>query len=114
MAEKPMDPTERTQRLYNLLPVIYRLRDADQGYPLRDLLQIISSQVNLLEDDIAQLYDNWFIETAEDWVVPYIADLIGYRAVSEGALTAASDAATDTDPARADQRERILIPRREV
>jgi hypothetical protein len=27
----------------------------------------------------AQLYENWFVETCEDWVVPYIGDLVGYR-----------------------------------
>jgi len=48
------------------------MRDADQGYPLQGLLRVITEQVNLLEDDIAQLYENWFIETGQDWVVPYI------------------------------------------
>ena len=32
----------RIDRLYELLPVIYRMRDAEQGEPLRALLQIIS------------------------------------------------------------------------
>ena len=31
------------------------------------------------EDDIERLYDNWFIETCEEWVVPYIADLLAVR-----------------------------------
>jgi hypothetical protein len=70
-------------RLYELLPVAYRLRDADQGYPLRGLLGVITEQVNLVEADIAQLYENWFIETCQDWVVPYIGDLIGYTPVHE-------------------------------
>jgi hypothetical protein len=61
-------------RLYNLLPVVYRQRDAEQGYPLQMLLRVIAEQVDLVENDIAQLYDNWFIETCEDWVVPYIGD----------------------------------------
>jgi hypothetical protein len=65
-------------RLYELLPVVHRLRDADRGYPLRALLQVIAEQVNLVEADIAQLYENWFIETCQDWVVPYIGGLIGY------------------------------------
>jgi hypothetical protein len=95
-------------RLYELLPAVYRLRDADQGYPLRGLLQVVSEQVNLVEADIAQLYDNWFIETCQDWVVPYIGDLIGYTQVHEAGEpdTAAS--------ARGEARNRILIPRREV
>ena len=35
-------------RLYNLLPYIYRLRDYEQGEPLRALLQVIDEQLNLL------------------------------------------------------------------
>ena len=34
-----------------------------------------------MEENLAQLYDDQFIETAADWVVPYIGDLIGYRAL---------------------------------
>jgi hypothetical protein len=95
-------------RLYELLPVAYRLRDADQGYPLRGLLGVITEQVNLVEADIAQLYENWFIETCQDWVVPYIGDLIGYTPVHEAGEPA--DVATPGGAAR----NRILIPRREV
>jgi hypothetical protein len=72
---------ETTDRLYELLPAIHRGLDADEGYPLRALLQVIEEQVMILEADIAQMYENWFIETAESWVVPYIADLIGYTPV---------------------------------
>ncbi|HEX4708653.1 MAG TPA: hypothetical protein VGK01_24390 [Candidatus Angelobacter sp.] len=95
-------------RLYELLPVVYRQRDADQGYPLRALLQLISEQVEIVEGNIDQLYENWFIETCEDWVVPYIGDLIGYQAVHE----AGEPGDTGTAPGR--QRNKILIPRSEV
>ena len=64
-------------RLYALLPVVHRMRDADRGYPLRALLRVIAEQVNVVDADIAQLYDNWFIETCQEWVVPYIGDLVG-------------------------------------
>lgn len=67
------------QRLYELLPAVYRLRDADQGEPLKELLAVIADQVGVLEEDLAQLYDDQFIETCAEWVVPYIGDLIGYR-----------------------------------
>jgi hypothetical protein len=67
------------ERLYNLLPAIYRLRDAAQGEPLRALLAVIADELGLVEDDIARLYDNWFIETCDEWVVPYIGDLLGVR-----------------------------------
>jgi hypothetical protein len=98
----------RLDRLYELLPVFYRMRDAEQGEPLRALLQVIAEQVNVVEDDISQLYENWFIETCEDWVVPYIADLIGYRPVSEAG--AAGDASTPEGALR----NKFLVPRREV
>ena len=95
-------------RLYELLPAVYRIRDAEHGKPLEALLQIIGEQVDLVEEDIAQLYDNWFIETCEDWVVPYIAELVGYRPVADAGQPGISGA--DQDRAR----RRILIPRREV
>lgn len=90
-------------RLYKLLPVAYRMRDAEQGFPLQMLLRVIEEQVKLVEDNIEQLYDNWFIETCEDWVVPYIGDLIGYRPVH---VAAPEDSSSALDKA--------LVPRREV
>jgi len=99
--------TGNADRLYDLLPAVHRLRDADRGYPLRALLQVISEQVNVVDADIAQLYENWFIETCQDWVIPYIGDLVGYTP-----LYAAAD--SGGTKARALQRERLLIPRREV
>jgi hypothetical protein len=65
--------------LYNLLPAIYRIRDEEQGGQLRALLTIIENELNLVEGDISDLYQNWFIETSADWVVPYIGDLLAVR-----------------------------------
>ncbi|MGH8551970.1 MAG: hypothetical protein ACRERS_01620, partial [Methylococcales bacterium] len=98
----------RIDRLYDLLPAIYKLRDAEQGEPLKALLQVISEQANLVEDDIAGLYENWFIETCDDWVVPYIGDLIGYEPVHE-----AGEPTPGTNPQER-LRNQILFPRREV
>jgi hypothetical protein len=92
--------------LYDLIPAIYRLRDADQGSPLRALLRVIGEQASVVERDIGQLYENWFIETCDDWVVPYIGALVGYTPVATG-----PNPGTGT---RALARERIVIPRREV
>lgn len=69
------------QRLYDLLPSIYRIRDAEQGEPLKALLSIIAQEVAILEEDLDQLYDDQFIETCAEWVIPYIGDLIGYRQI---------------------------------
>jgi len=66
-------------RLFSLLPAVYRLRDRAQGDPLRALLAVIEGEIVRVERDIDQLYDNWFIETCDAWVVPYIGDLLGAR-----------------------------------
>ena len=66
-----------TERLYNLLPTIYRIRDTFQGEPLRAIMDALESEFRIVEQDIDALYDNWFIETCDDWVVPYIASQIG-------------------------------------
>ncbi len=100
--------SQNADRLYQLLPAIHRLRDADRGYPLRGLLQVISEQVNIVDADIAQLYENWFIETCQDWVIPYIGDLLGYIPSYDIGEPGG------VQSARALTRERILIPRREV
>jgi hypothetical protein len=67
------------KRLFELLPAIYRIRDAEQGNQLAALLEVIADEFGVLEEDIAQLYDDQFIETCAPWAVPYIGDLIGYR-----------------------------------
>jgi len=100
--------TRPPDRLYDLLPVVHRRRDAERGSPLRALLQVIGEQVAVVEDDIDRLYDNWFIETCEDWVVPYIADLIGYREVHDAGEPVPFETASGH------RLNRILIPRREV
>src|SRR6478752_252728 len=70
--------------LFELLPTVHRVRDAEQGDPLRALLNVVNREVQLVEDDITRLYDNWFVETCDEWVVPYIADLLGIRALAGG------------------------------
>src|SRR5690606_27821166 len=63
------------KRLYELIPAAYRQRDAKLGGPLEDLVGIIAEHASALEKDIGDLYDNWFIETCDEWVTSYIADL---------------------------------------
>lgn len=82
--------TTTADRLYELLPAIHRIRDAAQGYPLRELLAVIAEQVAAMEENLDQLYDDQFIETCAAWVAPYIGDLIGYRGLHGIAPTVAS------------------------
>jgi len=53
-----------------------------QRGPLKALLSVIAEQAAVLEDNLDQLYDDLFIETCAEWVVPYIGDLVGARGVS--------------------------------
>lgn len=99
-----MSTDSRLERLFELLPAVYRSRDEGVGGPLQQLLRVLTEQMVVLEDDTEQLYDNWFIETAQDWAVPYIGDLVGYTPVHEAG-----------DPGQASTAlNRILFPRSEV
>ena len=65
--------------LYERLPEIYRLRDAEQSPPgqLAAYLGLIDEVLRAVRDDTEGLYHNQFIETCDDWVVPYLGDLLG-------------------------------------
>jgi len=67
------------ESLYKLLPAVYRVRDGANGEPLKALLSLVADQLSVLEEDLAQLYDDQFIETCSDWVIAYLGDAIGYR-----------------------------------
>lgn len=71
--------------LFELLPSVHRVRDADQGGMLEGLLAVVQEQLDLVEADIDRLYDNAFIETCDEWVVPYIGDLLGVRGLAGAA-----------------------------
>src|SRR5262245_15999231 len=79
-------------RLYNLLPIFTRERDAGEGFPLRALLRIIGEQAELVEGDIRALYDDLFIETCRQWVIPYIGDLVANRLLVDGSRTSSATA----------------------
>lgn len=84
--------TADERKLFNLLPAILRERDAEAGYPLRALLDIMEDQADALEADIEQLGRNAFVETCEPWVIPYIGALVGTSLLSGDARV--QDAAT--------------------
>jgi hypothetical protein len=71
-------------RLYRSLPAVYRIRDSEQGEPLRRFLKVIEEELQGIEDDVEGLFENWFIETCEEWVVPYIGDLLGVQGLYPG------------------------------
>lgn len=76
--------------LYSWLPAHARIRDREEDEPLRALMAVLQEVADSLHDDVSQLYRNWFIETCQEWVVPYVGDLVGIarlRAMNPSAYT---------------------------
>ncbi|MBO9621252.1 MAG: hypothetical protein J7500_00935 [Sphingomonas sp.] len=104
------------ERLLALLPDIFRIRDheqavriaAAQGFlapdpladvaegPLVTLLAALGQQLDLLEAEVDWLYEDQFIETCADWVVPYIGALVGARILDVGDAESARQQVADT------------------
>jgi hypothetical protein len=74
-----LDADSYAQRLYARIPAHYRAYDAEQDppMPLYALLRVVAAQVASVRQDLDDLWDNFFIETCADWVVPYIGALLG-------------------------------------
>lgn len=77
-------------KLYELLPAVYRQHDAKLGKPLEGLINVLAKQVRIIEEDIGGLYDNFFIETCDEWATAYIADLVGTRSLLASKASARS------------------------
>ncbi len=58
---------------------INALREKAARGPLKALLTVFAGELAAMEENLAQLYDDQFIETCADWAIPYIGDLIGYE-----------------------------------
>lgn len=74
------------ERLWQLLPAIYRTQDTDSlssPGPLRELLNRIGVQLAVVRRSIDRLWADQSIETCDDWVIPYIGDLLGTNLVNK-------------------------------
>lgn len=68
-----------TEKLWNLLPAIYRQEDTDSletAGPLRELVVRIGVHAAILRRSIDRLWEDQSIESCDDWLIPYIADLL--------------------------------------
>ena len=68
---------------YSLLPEFIKIADVERGSPLAALLAAAQQQANLVDADITALWQNFFVETCEDWVLPYIAALIDLTLIDD-------------------------------
>jgi len=72
-------------KLWNLLPAIYRGEDSSEfgvNGPLREMVNRIGAQAAVLRRSMDRLWEDQSIETCDDWIVPYIADLLATRLVA--------------------------------
>ncbi|MFD9452430.1 phage tail protein [Streptomyces sp. NPDC059985] len=72
-------------KLYALLPAVHRTADSavvDGPGPLRELLDRIAGQVAVARRGLDRLWENQSAETCDDWVLPYLADLLGTNLVA--------------------------------
>src|SRR5947208_4784409 len=72
-------------KLWNLLPAVYRALDTDafdKNGPLREMVNRIGAQVAILRRSMDRLWEDQSIETCDDWVIPYIGDLLATRLVA--------------------------------
>ncbi len=67
-------------RLWGLLPAVYR--GADSTGALRELIDRFGEQIAVVRRSIDRLGENQSIETCDDWVIPYIGDLVATRMLS--------------------------------
>jgi hypothetical protein len=65
--------------LYERLPEVYRERDEQQTprNALRAFVDAIDTVFQALAARLGAQYDDLFIETCDDWVIAYLADLVG-------------------------------------
>jgi hypothetical protein len=107
-----MSVVRESSHLYDRLPAIYRELDAGQGSPLRALLEVVQRQAQIVEDDVEQLWDDFFIETCRSWVVPYIGDLVANDLLYDAGRIPESQTASELfdDLASADLRPAVAVP----
>lgn len=87
-------PTKRVP-LYERLPEIHRLRDLEVEPPmqLEALLKPVEEAFGDIHANIESLYHDLFIDTCDDWVIPYIGDLLGVSALKGEPTTLRRDVA---------------------
>jgi hypothetical protein len=72
------------EKFWSLIPSHHRTEDATGSHPnvLRALMEVMATQAAALRRSGDRLWEDQFIEWADRWAVPYIADLVGTRLVS--------------------------------
>ncbi|SFF76504.1 hypothetical protein SAMN05518801_101349 [Novosphingobium sp. CF614] len=70
-------------RLYTALPAYLHEADLEAGGAVEALFGIMGGEADRLGRAIDAMAESWFIETCPEWAVPYIADLLAVRALTQ-------------------------------
>ncbi len=73
------------EKLWMLLPAIYRAEDAtslDGAGPLRELVARIGAQAAIVRRGIDRLWEDQSVESCDNWVIDYIGDLLATNLVA--------------------------------
>ena len=69
------------EKLWTLIPEIYRHEDglAETPGQLRALIEVIAAEIAVARRSVDRLWADSHVDEADDWALPYIADLVGAR-----------------------------------
>ena len=74
------------EKLWEMIPAIYRHEDGLDTNPnpnvLRALVEVMAEQAAVLRRSQDRLWEDQFIDSCDDWAVPYIGELLGTRLLS--------------------------------
>jgi hypothetical protein len=81
--------------LYERLPEIYRIKDQEQQPKdqLKSYLALVEEVFAEIHKNIEALYNDFFIDTCDNWVIPYIGDLLGVSHLKGDPATLRADVA---------------------
>lgn len=87
----PYDPDLReyvAKLLYDAIPALYKLEDERARFrnppelaELESFIKILAAPLAIARQSIEELYGDLFIDSAQDWVLPYLAQMVGTRLV---------------------------------
>jgi len=90
-----MENKQKRVPLYERLPEIYRIKDQEQNPPgqLKSYLALVETVFAEIHKNIENLYHDLFIDTCDNWVIPYIGDLLGVSHLKGDPATLRADVA---------------------
>jgi hypothetical protein len=85
MAAKDWFEKYYTEKLWDLVPDIYRYEDGLGTPPavLRSIIELLAEQAAIVRRSNDRVWEDQYIELCNEWAVPYIGALVGTRMLSD-------------------------------